>query len=365
MRRKSPYDYCVLATKANLIWLGPIVTNNATKTQWQCNLGHVWETAYENIRSGCGCPYCYKENVRSYLNHYTEENYHELAHSKGFRWVGKFVETTRTLTSWECDCGYKWQAAYNEIQQGKGNGGRGCPRCTKSRRKITIDDYKVLAQAKGYKWLSSEIPQSVDLNTKWECNQGHVFQMRYIAMSRGQGCPICSNSNLPKSPTDYHSLASKIGYQFLGDVPHNNKVKTKWICSNGHLWEASYSALLNGNRCPRCRNLVNGVMVSKPQLAIGKILNGEINYKVKRYAIDVALLSNNQKIAIEYDAAFFHDVAHDNKRDNYLIAQGWHILRIKSGILIPTFEQLNKAIDYLMNGNTYTEIILPDWRGEK
>lgn len=33
-------------------------TNNATKTLFQCGLGHRWEAVPRNIKSGRGCPYC-------------------------------------------------------------------------------------------------------------------------------------------------------------------------------------------------------------------------------------------------------------------------------------------------------------------
>ena len=53
----------------------------------------------------------------------------------------------------------------------------------------------------------------------------------------------------------------------------------------------------------------------------------------------------------------------DRRRDEFSKSQGWKILRIKSGILLPTLEQLKYSIEKLINSSrTFTSIILNDWK---
>ena len=72
---------------------------------------------------------------------------------------------------------------------------------------------------------------------------------------------------------------------------------------------------------------------------------------------------NDCKIDIEYDGQYWHtldnQIYKDRIRDNYLIEQGYKILRVKGNRKIPTKEQLQEGIDYLVKDNhTYAEIIL-------
>jgi hypothetical protein len=56
--RRTETDYQDLANKRGFIWMGPSVSNTKTKTFWKCSKGHIWETAYGNIKSGNSCPQC-------------------------------------------------------------------------------------------------------------------------------------------------------------------------------------------------------------------------------------------------------------------------------------------------------------------
>ena len=59
-----------------------------------------------------------------------------------------------------------------------------------------------------------------------------------------------------KIEQDYHDLASKHNYQWLGgELPKNANTPTLWRCPNGHLWEGRFSVLQRkggGNGCRKC-----------------------------------------------------------------------------------------------------------------
>jgi len=113
------------------------------------------------------------------------KDYELLAESRGFRWLGPEVRTTKTLTTWECPKGHQWQAIYNNIQQG-----RDCPRC--ARRKMEVD-YHLLAQKRNFQWLGPLVKSYID-PTKWKCQFGHEWMANYREILRGDNCPTCFNT---------------------------------------------------------------------------------------------------------------------------------------------------------------------------
>lgn len=89
-----------------------------------------------------------------------------------------------------------------------------------------------------------------------------------------------------------------------------------------------------------------------------------LNYPFSSLSLDIFVEINNVKIDVEYDGWFFHqDKQKDIKRDKFLQSQGFKTLRIRSGRLLPTEQELFDAIDYLVNTeHHFKEIILSDWK---
>lgn len=69
---------------------------------------------------------------------------------------------------------------------------------------------------------------------------------------------------------------------------------------------------------------------------------------------------NDSKIDVEYDGWYYHKDKqdYDNRRDIFVQSNGYKVLRIKGNYQIPTEEQLQEAINYLVKGNLYAKIIL-------
>lgn len=115
------------------------------------------------------------------------------------------------------------------------------------------------------------------------------------------------------------------------------------------------------------------VKTSSQQLEIYNILkniytdfNIEINYPFKNFNFDISMLRDDIKIDIEYDGQHWHqDNKKDRRRDEVSKSYGWKVLRIKSGHKIPTIEQLEEAINRLINGHSYAEIKLDDWKEDE
>lgn len=118
---RTSESYHSLAESKGFKWIGKELPKNVDiKTTWRCPENHEWEACCASIRKGTGCPHCYG-NVRK-----TSEDYHELAESKGFKWIGEEPPgNVMGKTWWQCSKGDKWEARYNDIRRGKG-----CPHCS-------------------------------------------------------------------------------------------------------------------------------------------------------------------------------------------------------------------------------------------
>lgn len=361
----TPEHYKAVAERRGLTWAGDMPERTILKTTWVCSNGHAFDAAYNNIQAGKGCPTCKFERLAN-SRKLPPSAYADIALKYNLQWVGEMPLTTFHKTTWVCAEGHTFQSRYSDIRSGCG-----CPICANKARSEHFrhkpEDYHALASAIGYRWLG-DLPPSVNDKTAWQCPQGHIFEMWYANLKTGQRCPTCKPTRLRQhfqhKADAYHILAQTRGFQWVGtELPNNTKGVTDWICDNGHGFSATYISMAHGNNCPHCSHMVNGKLVSKPQLALHALSGGELNYQVGRYFVDIALEPTSIfRIAIEYDCYYWHDVEHDKKRDAFLHSRGWRILRIKSGVLIPSLPELQTAIERLRSGETYLEITMPDWK---
>jgi hypothetical protein len=347
--RKTPLDFQALAERRGFRWLGPEVRNHGTRTTWQCEQGHRWQARYKDIQRGKGCPTCAGVVPK------TPDDYSALAEQRGFRWLGPEVPNNQTKTVWQCQEGHRWEACYGSVQQG-----RGCPVCAGLIPKAPAD-YVTLARERGLRWLGPEVP-STRTKTTWQCAQGHQWEARYGSIQQGQGCPVCAGV-APKTSAEYHALAEQRGFRWLGPEVPNCHTKTTWQCEKGHKWEAEFNSIQAGTGCPICIDMVNGARVSQVQRSMAEMLGGVLNCEVGSYRIDAALHISGVQIAVEYDSWYWHAHKrdHDARRDEKLIAAGWHILHIRSNLSLPTQEQLDWAIAQCLAGQVRVDIILDDW----
>ncbi len=239
-KRKRPVDYQLLAKKSGYLWLGPKVQRTSDKTKWQCQHGHIWLARFGDIARGRRCPEC-----SAYPRRKTESDFHELGTRRGFKWIGSKAIPTKTPTHWECGAGHRWEATYANIRQGSN-----CPICSRSSRRKTPEEYRVLAKSRGYVWLGPEVA-SVAAKTNWECGFHHQWEARYSSIARGDGCPHCSH-RAKKTGEDYAAVATDGEIEWIGHLPKNTQAKTLWKCQKGHSWTASYAMVSQGTGCPVC-----------------------------------------------------------------------------------------------------------------
>lgn len=119
-QRHPPLLYHALAQRLGFRWLGSEVSSANCKTTWECRqAAHRWQSTYNKINHGRGCPRCATRS-RADSHRHTSADYHALAHQRGFTWIGPAVLTVARKSWWRCLRGHSWRATYNSIQQGSG-----------------------------------------------------------------------------------------------------------------------------------------------------------------------------------------------------------------------------------------------------
>ena len=155
----------------------------------------------------------------------------------------------------------------------------------------------------------------------------------------------------------------------LGNAEIREKGKQTMLNLYGYESAGKCPELLEKAAQTRIKN-GKGITTSTQQIQVKEMLeeiypnyHSELNYVLSSLFLDVVLIVNDKiKINIEYDGNYWHkDSQKDRRRDEYVKSQGFKILRIRSGHLLPTKEQLISAIDKLINGYNFTEIVLKDW----
>lgn len=116
---KTANDYKIVGLPRSIEWLGTDVPDNIQiKTLWSCG-DHVWETSYNVIQRGSGCPYC-AANARK-----TIEDYHSLADELGITFCDNTIPRKSSQNcNWQCANGHDWYASYANVRYGFG-----CPHC--------------------------------------------------------------------------------------------------------------------------------------------------------------------------------------------------------------------------------------------
>lgn len=115
--------YHELAQKRGLQWVGAYPSNSHANTTWRCACGHEWETGFQDIQTGHGCPMCaWKRNIDK--QRLTPDFYHQLATTFDLVWLGAPVSRIGQKTNWRCSKGHEFWASYNNLTYSSD-----CPSC--------------------------------------------------------------------------------------------------------------------------------------------------------------------------------------------------------------------------------------------
>ncbi len=113
-----------------------------------------------------------------------------------------------------------------------------------------LDQAKALAKLRGGECLSSSVP-AVKVKIKWKCQCGYIWDAPLERIKVGQWCPKCSG-NIASTLEEYQAIAISRGGQCLSAKYVNADTKLRWRCSQGHEWDARAINVKRGDWCKRC-----------------------------------------------------------------------------------------------------------------
>lgn len=252
--RNKERDYLELAKSLDYKWVDTVLpANSRTETWWRCAASHKFKMTYGRLKAGRMCPQCNKERTVNKMRH-TDDDYHELAKSRGYKWLGPSVTSALQPTNWTCNRGHRVTKSYNWLQQ------YGCKECAlenqSSTGTITKAALKLLATKQGIEWIGKSVSIKA-AKTKWRCPAGHEWLATPSAIQLSWGCSECGTGRKKKKrhklvEQDYSDIAAEKGFKWLGPPVSNSQTKTRWACKLGHEWEARYAAIYSNKGCSEC-----------------------------------------------------------------------------------------------------------------
>ncbi|WP_434653830.1 hypothetical protein [Chromobacterium violaceum] len=98
--------------------------HSSAPLRWRCEHGHEWEVRWETVRSGHGCPHCYRQ-----WRCHTLEEMQALARERGGLCLSDRYVNIRTPMLWQCERGHVWSIPASSVLTG-----RWCAACWALRR---------------------------------------------------------------------------------------------------------------------------------------------------------------------------------------------------------------------------------------
>jgi hypothetical protein len=130
------------------------------------------------------------------------------------------------------------------------------------------------AQADG--WEPATVRANSTLKLGWKCLLGHTWTAQVVERSKGTGCPYCAGKAVWRGFNDLATTNPELASEAHGWDPTTLTAKSgkrrNWICSLGHVWDASPADRSRGDGCAICSNrrvLVgfNDLASNNPELA--------------------------------------------------------------------------------------------------
>jgi hypothetical protein len=233
------------------------------KVWWRCDNGHTWKTTLNiRVHQGTGCPACPRKAVSAPVERNLSVSNPSLASEWHPTKNGELrPEDTWPMSNknvwWHCSKGHEWRATVASRASGSG-----CPYCygrfATKENNLAAKYPELLTewdQVSNAGLNPSEFTPHVGKKVWWRCIKGHTWQATiYNRTKNKSGCPVCArNANRRYTIEDIDAIAHKRGGKCLSTKYTNCKIKLRFCCKEGHIWEARADAILYTNKwCPVC-----------------------------------------------------------------------------------------------------------------
>jgi transcription initiation factor IIE alpha subunit len=158
--------------------------NSHTKTNFQCDCGHIWSSSPNNILGGNNCPICSHKLIANKLR-LSKEIINEKLFDRGIKLYGDYIDS-QTKSEFMCNENHIWKSLPASVTHGAG-----CPICSKNLR---LSKDVVNQRLKESNRNIEQIGEYINANTisDFKCECGNIWAATPGNIMAGKSCPLCS-----------------------------------------------------------------------------------------------------------------------------------------------------------------------------
>lgn len=277
-----------------------------------------------------------------------------------------------------CDCGSMTDLRVDQIRVKKRSETIGCNKCSKQRHAQAVQTWQVGQKFGTLTIISDAFLVKRNRYVETQCDCGNIERSATIDLTLGRK-KTCTQCRLNKHLEYNRDRADKYlaifeAKRLTEDIP-NGQVRIWYQCKCGRknrILLSYLQQLVERKNKPlicRCEKIKNGVSTSNAAIKLHENLDrGVHNFQAKSGNIDIALVYQGKKIAIEYDEWWWHKDKQnlDKKKTAALLEDGWYVLRLRVSTFVPNKKFLQKALKRLVK--TPSRLLLlthKSWRGYK
>lgn len=160
-----------------------------------------------------------------------------------------------TKTQFQCSSGHIFWMEPRHVRSG-----HWCNKCGNitignKNRKLSLVDAQNAAKEHGGKCLST-LYQGSQHKLKWECAEGHIWEVSFDSIRSGYWCKLCGyKESGKKKRISFESICQMVsnrGGKCISADYTNGKTKLEIECEYGHKWLARLENIKSGTWCPKC-----------------------------------------------------------------------------------------------------------------
>ena len=233
-----------------------VIGGSTIRRKWRCEKGHEWEiSATSRISKKAGCPICSNNKVLVGFNDLATTN-PDIA-NQAIGWDPReYSFGSGVSKKWRCEKGHEWSAVIGSRLKKE----NGCPFCSghkvlKGFNDLSTTHPNLALEAVG--WDPTAITGGSNKNLRWRGVCGHEWKTM-VATRTGNlsGCPVCANLQILVGFNDLATthpwLAKEAKDWDTSTVVAGSPKKRRWVCTEGHEWNATIAHRSNGRGCPSC-----------------------------------------------------------------------------------------------------------------
>jgi hypothetical protein len=242
-----------LAQKAGVTCLETQWLGSHGMHRFTCPEGHTWQRSGRHALDHVGCPVCVTRRRISNQYHADGlERLKEMARRHGGQCLSERYEGVEHAYTFCCAAGHQWLATGMGVLANQWC--RKCADIERGKKRRYADGLarlQAIAAEHGGRCLSTTYEGGQSLYN-FRCRAGHVWEARGRKVLNGSWCFACVNEAKRLSLDDARQAAEARGGECLSTVYESATAKMQWLCHRGHAWSAALTTVRRGHWCPEC-----------------------------------------------------------------------------------------------------------------